>query len=134
MSAGKDFIPSLNDLFKLFGSPLQILEIFCYRRFLRNSLFQDYEPIHDVQRLLECDPVYIMLLLEFQGRQYEYEVKYNNDNKMLKLNSFRLNYCQYTPEEDVTKIEDNMKPLVSMLAIALPAIFTFGVITQKEEE
>ena len=123
MSLADEAIPRMNSLFTTVNLPLKIIELTCWRPAFQNSYFQDYEPIHNVDRLFECDPVYVTLFIEYEERRYEYELRYRNDKETLKLSMFKLNYCQYGPDEDVFQIESNMIPIVGLLAITIPAIF-----------
>lgn len=119
---------------KLVDFPMEVLELIFWRPVFQNSHFQDYEPLNDVSRLFQCDPVYITFFFQYDGRQYEYELHYLNHDKSLKLDSFKLNYAQYGLDENVSKIEDNMRHLIGLIAATtIPGILEYLHDSEKKE-
>jgi hypothetical protein len=97
------------------------------------TYFQDFEPLKDITRLFECNPVYVTLYFRYEERLYEYEIHYKNSDKQIELVNFILNYCDYGPEEDVTLIENEMKSLVGILVgTAIPGILKMIYDSEKD--
>lgn len=119
MSLSEDTQVELNSIFKVAGFPMKIEEITFWRPAYENSYFENFEPITNVVRLFECDPLHVTLFLTYKGRKYEYELHYYNRDKTFELTSSKLNYCQYGHNEDVTKIEDNMRPIIGLIAASI---------------
>ena len=133
MSFSDSLIESLNSTFANHNIPFQILEFICWRPAYREVHFQDFEPLTDITRLFECNPVYVTLFFRFEDRRYEYEVHYKNSDKHIELVNFILNTCDYGPDEDVTLIENRMNYLVGMLVgTSIPGELRMLYETEKE--
>lgn len=104
---------------------MEIHEFVCWRPAFQETEFQDFEPIHDIERLYECNPLYITLFLTYDDRKYEYELHYHNNDRKVELQNIKLNTCQYGPSEDVTLIEGKMKPMMGLFAATtIPSVFS----------
>lgn len=121
MSFRRVLINTLNTFFKELKLPIQIKKMFFFRPAYFETYHEHFEPIEKVERLFECNPVYLNVEAIIDNRESEYDIKYKNENKRLSLNKCLLKYCDYEEHEEIEEIKNYltsfMKPIAS---IAIP--------------
>lgn len=119
MALDDDVIHEINKILTDAEYPMKAIEFDCWRPVTANYSYEHYEPIHEIDRLFACHPVYTMLFIESDGRRYEYRIYYNNRSGELDLDEVQLTTCNYTPEEDPKKIEEAMKNTMMLIAASV---------------
>lgn len=106
----------LNDSFEKTAFPMKIDKIFFYRPTYFESYHEHIEPFNAIERLYECDYVYVLLEFHYEDIWYEYEIRYKNiDNKLENIDCI-LKYWELMSEEKLEAAELRMTPLARLIS------------------
>lgn len=122
MALKDDMIRIINTLFERNKINIRLKEMLFFRPVVREPPFEHMEIIDDAKRVLYCNPICTVFLMTVDNRRLEYETEYQNDDGELAITSYRLRYCDYFPNEDPKKIENNMDQTVRFVLLVISAI------------
>jgi len=131
LSLVKDAAAALNRFFDQFQFPIKIKKMFFYRPAYFDSYFEHFEPIFNVERLFECNSIFVNLEAKINGRDSEFDIRYNNENKRLILKKCSLKYCDFEEGENLEQIRTHLTTLMQAITtIILPG--TLNVILKNK--
>jgi len=124
----------LNGYFEKSKFPMKIDNIFFYRPTYFESYHENYEVLNEVERLYECDHVYVLLEFHHEDLFYEYELRYKNSGNRLENTMCILKYWELMSEEELEEAERRMTPLTMLLATSMiPSLLHFLYETKRKE-
>jgi hypothetical protein len=115
----------LNNYFeKTIGLPIKFEYVWFYRPVFHELPFENIEPIEDIKRASGCEALYVLFKMRYQNRDYEYEVRFSNNNRELILKNCFLKYfsifAHEQPEDvakDINKKMEGTAKLVCMVIV-----------------
>ena len=122
MDLKDDVIKIINTIFEKNNIDIKFESMFLFRPVVREPPFEKMEVIRDRDRLLYCDPICTVFLIDIENRRMEYEAEFKNYGGKMSLKSYKLRYCDYFPNEDPKKIEGIMAEKIKFVLIFLSAI------------
>jgi len=112
---------------------MTVTRIFYYRPAYFETYFENYEPIHDVDKLFSCSPIYINLEAIIDDREYEYDIRYMNDDRRLACTGCALKYMDYKEGEDPDQIcKEKTEFMYEIARIIIPGAL-MAVLRNNEE-
>ena len=109
----------LNKLFSEAKLPMNISRLFLYRPTYFDSYYENFEILNDLERLFECDYIYVLSEFTFDDLWYEYEIRYKNIGRKFEVTKCILKYWELMREEDLKQAEDRMTPIMRLMSASI---------------
>jgi hypothetical protein len=114
----KDF---LNSNFKKAGFPIEIEKILFYRPTFHELPFEHIEVISDISRINICEALYVIFKMNYKGRGFEYEARFNNNNGELIYRDCFLKHFDIFPNEELDVIAKKMEEEARFVCLLIAA-------------